>query len=49
MATGVEFRVYKVADVSETGEMTLAGDFAGYPVSIWKNLTVPGGEHWRRR
>lgn len=32
--SGVEFRVYRVADISETGEMTLAGDFAAYPVSL---------------
>lgn len=31
---GAEFRIYRVADVSETAHLTLAGDFAAYPVSL---------------
>lgn len=31
---GVEFRLYRVADVSESGDFTLAGDFVDYPVSL---------------
>lgn len=31
---GVEFRLYRVADVSETARFTLTGDFAEYPVIV---------------
>lgn len=31
---GVQFDLYRVADISEWGRFTLAGDFAGYPVSL---------------
>lgn len=40
---GVEFRLYRVADVAETGDLALTGDFAEYPVSL-KNLDSSG---WR--
>lgn len=39
----VEFAVYKVADVSASGEYALAGDFQNYPVE-WKGLDSSG---WR--
>ena len=41
--SGVEFRIYRVADVSESGEFTLAGDFVDYPISL-ENLDNAG---WR--
>lgn len=31
---GARFDLYRVADVSESGEFTLTGDFAGYPVRL---------------
>lgn len=40
---GVEFRLYRVADVAETGDLALTGDFAEYPVSL-KDLDSSG---WR--
>lgn len=40
---GVEFRIYRVADVSSDMKFTLAGDFAQYPVSL-ENLDSSG---WR--
>ena len=30
----VQFRIYRVAEVSDMAEFTLTGDFAGYPVSL---------------
>lgn len=30
----VEFDIYHVADISDTGDYTLTGDFQGYPVSL---------------
>ena len=39
----VEFRVYRVADLSEAGGYTLSGDFREYPVSL-ENLDSSG---WR--
>ena len=30
----VEFSIYRVADISDSGEYTLAGDFAHYPVLV---------------
>ena len=42
----VEFRIYRVADMDETGALTLTGDFQSYPVSLenldssqWRALT----------
>ena len=32
--SGVEFRLYRVADVSDAAHFTLSGDFAAYPVSL---------------
>ncbi len=32
--SGMTARLYKVADMAVTSEMTLSGDFAGYPVSL---------------
>ena len=31
---GAQFSIYRVAAVSKTGQFTLTGDFAGYPVSL---------------
>ena len=31
---GAQFRLYKVAEVSQDLEFTLTGDFAGYPVEV---------------
>lgn len=39
----VNFRVYRVADVDQSGEFTLAGDFRSYPVSL-KDMT---SSKWR--
>lgn len=33
-ARDVEFKLYRVSDVSPTGEFTMTEDFAGYPVSM---------------
>lgn len=41
--SGVEFRVYRVAEVSETVQFTLTGDFTDYPVTV-NNLDSSG---WR--
>lgn len=41
--SGVRFRVYRVADVSESGAFTLSGDFQSYPVSL-DGLSASG---WR--
>ena len=32
--SGVEFQIYRVADVSALAQFTLTGDFAGYPVQV---------------
>ena len=43
--SGVEFSLYRVAEVSETGSFTLTGDFSQYPVALedldssgWRSL-----------
>ena len=41
--TGVPFSIYRVADISEEGTYTLAGDFEQYPVRL-ENLNSSG---WR--
>ena len=41
--SGVTFRLYRVADLSETGKYTLSGAFADYPVTL-EGLTASG---WR--
>ena len=41
---GATFRIYRVADVSETGVYTLTGDFEDYPVS----LRLSSQSAWRR-
>lgn len=41
--SGVEFQLYRVAEMSETGAFSLTGSFAGYPVSL-KGLDSSG---WR--
>ena len=41
--SGVTFRLYRVADLSETGKCTLSGAFADYPVTL-EGLTASG---WR--
>lgn len=44
-APGVEFSLYRAADVSASGNFTLTGSFAGYPVSLGPADT----EVWRER
>lgn len=39
--SGIEFKLYRVADISSTGRFTAVGDFAGYAVSF-DGLTSEG-------
>lgn len=41
--SGAEFSLYRVADVSDTAEFELAGDFKDYPVS----LDQPDADSWK--